>query len=88
LGRFSMGKFLPYAKISQVHGKLHTVKWREKEFAVIPMYHPAASLRNGEVMRQESEDFLKLPAILKKLDEDDKKKVEEVRSEEKQLNLI
>lgn len=68
LGRFSMAKFLPTARISSVHGKVHNVKWKGKELVVIPMYHPAAALRNGSVMNQEKEDFLKLPEILKEID--------------------
>jgi len=75
LGRFSMGKFLPTAKISTTHGKLFRVNWKDKDLFVIPMYHPAASLRNGEIMRQEKEDFLRLPDALKKIGEEKKKKV-------------
>ena len=75
LGRFSMGKFLPTAKISTTHGKLFRVNWNDKDFFVIPMYHPAASLRNVEIMRQEKEDFLRLPDALKKVAEEKKKKV-------------
>src|SRR3989344_5451373 len=44
LGRHSLAKFLPTAKISQVHGK--PVKLRG--WVVIPMYHPAAALRSRE----------------------------------------
>ncbi len=65
LGRFSMGKFLPNVKISSVHGKEFGVKWRGKEIVVVPMYHPAAALRQGKVMNDLKEDFLKLPQILK-----------------------
>ena len=78
LGRFSMAKFLPTAKISSVHGKLHTVNWKGRQIAVVPMYHPAAALRNGSVMSQEKEDFLKLPEILKETE----------KPEIKQMNLI
>ena len=81
LGRFSMGKFLPNVKISAVHGKLHQTVWNGKEIAVIPMYHPAAALRNGEVMRQEREDFLKLPDLLAGIEKKEKqKKLEGVQS--------
>ena len=73
LGRFSMGKFLPTAKISTTHGKLFRVNWNGKDLFVIPMYHPAAALRNGEVMRQEKEDFLRFPEALKKIAEEKKK---------------
>lgn len=65
LGRFSMGKFLPGVKITSVHGKIHQVNWMGKEVIIMPMYHPAAALRNPEVMRQIRDDFQKLPEILK-----------------------
>lgn len=67
LGRFSMGKFIPFAKISMVHGKTHNVKFKGKDIIVMPMYHPAAALRNGNVMRQIEQDFLKLPEVLEKI---------------------
>lgn len=77
LGRFSMGKFLPNVKISSVHGRKHNVNWKGKELVVVPMYHPAAALRNTGVKEQLRNDFSKLPAILgeaekKESDEDDR----------------
>lgn len=68
LGRFSMGKFLPGAKISGVHGKKFDVVWNGKNITVVPMYHPAAALRRGEVMQQIKNDFLKLPSYLKEIE--------------------
>jgi len=68
LGRFSMAKFLPGVKISDVHGKLYTVDWKGREITIVPMYHPAAGLRNGEIKRRTMEDFQKLPEILKEAD--------------------
>lgn len=68
LGRFSMGKFLPGAAISTVHGKQQSVSWRGKNIVVYPMYHPAAALRNGEVKRKFIEDFDRLPEVLAKSD--------------------
>lgn len=65
LGRFSMGKFLPNVKISSVHGDVFKLKWKDKEIVVVPMYHPAAALRQGKVMNDLKTDFLKLPQILK-----------------------
>lgn len=73
LGRFSMGKFLPDVKISQVHGKPRKILWCTREVVIIPMYHPAAALRAGEVMRQEREDFKIIPRVLKQLEEERKK---------------
>ena len=78
LGRFSMGKFLPWAKISSVHGKPERVKWKEQEIVVVPMYHPAAALRNGNIMTQFRDDFLKLPEILNEI----------AKPEIKQMNLL
>lgn len=60
LGRFSMGKFLPNVFISQVHGK----EFKVNNFIVIPMYHPAASLRNGSILEKEQKDFVHLKEIL------------------------
>src|SRR3990172_1252325 len=57
LGRFSMAKFLPGVFISAVHGKKYDVLWNGKNIVVVPMYHPAASLRNGNVMEAEKLDF-------------------------------
>lgn len=60
LGRFSMAKFLPDALISQVHGKTFKVK----EFIIVPMYHPAASLRNGKILEAEKADFVNLKNMI------------------------
>lgn len=67
LGRFSMAKFLPDVFISQVHGKEYEVKWSDKKFIVIPMYHPAASLRNGKILEAEKQDFIKLKETITRI---------------------
>lgn len=79
LGRFSMAKFLPNVFISSVHGKKFNVLWKDKNIVVVPMYHPAASLRNGNVLEQEKRDFLNLKGMLPEIlkTEDDKLKVEQ-----------
>ncbi|MDQ5951037.1 MAG: uracil-DNA glycosylase [Patescibacteria group bacterium] len=64
LGRFSMAKFLPEVKISQVHGRIHRLKWNDKKIYVLPMFHPAAALRATKVKNQFIEDMKKLPKIL------------------------
>lgn len=69
LGRFSMAKFLPGVFISSVHGKPKEIEWKGKPVTILPMYHPAAALRNGEVMIKIKADFLLLPEILKKIKE-------------------
>jgi uracil-DNA glycosylase len=81
LGRFSMAKFLPNARISGVHGKKFEVNWNDKIILVVPMYHPAAALRNGAVMEQIKNDFLKLPEYLK----EEEKKEPELKIEQSEL---
>lgn len=89
LGRFSMAKFLPNASISSVHGKRYNVYWHDMEFAVIPMYHPAASLRNGNILELEKNDFFKLKDILKEIkDERIKEDVENEKAKVEQSSLI
>lgn len=87
LGRFSMAKFFPDVKISQVHGKPRRVKWHERDITVIPMYHPAAALRSGTVLDSLSEDFKVISKIL-----NDKPIVEENMEDKKddleQMTLV
>jgi uracil-DNA glycosylase len=64
LGRFSMAKFLPEVFISSVHGKVFSKQFKSHQLTVIPMYHPAASLRNGAVLEKEKADFVRLKTIL------------------------
>ncbi len=88
LGRFSMGKFLPEARISSTHGKVHRVNWKGKEIVVIPMYHPAAALRNGNIMFQLKVDFKNMPEILEEVRKA-AKETESLRTDEsKQMELI
>jgi len=93
LGRFSMAKFLPDEKISQIHGQARFVNWEGKKLIVLPMYHPAAALRRGEVMRQIKEDFLKIPQLLWaestiEIPEESAEKSAKGGKTEKQLSLI
>lgn len=70
LGRFSMAKFLGEVKISQVHGSPRIVNWKDRKITVMPMYHPAAALRNGNIKSLFVSDFDKLEALLQKQSED------------------
>lgn len=79
LGRFSMAKFLPGTKITSIHGKSYAVNWDNRNLTVVPMYHPAAALRSGGVLRQIKEDFQGLPDILKR---------ESEKIEVEQMNLV
>ena len=61
LGRFSMGLFFPNGKITAIHGK---PKW-ENGRAFLPMFHPAAVLRNMAGLKPQAEaDMRKLPDLL------------------------
>jgi DNA polymerase len=64
LGRFSMAKFLPEVKVSEVHGRLHKVKWNNRTLFVLPMYHPAAALRATRVKEAFIKDFAKIEKII------------------------
>lgn len=86
LGRFSMAKFLPGTKISSVHGKERVVNWKGKNIVVVPMYHPAAGLRNGEIKLKLVEDFKKLSDIFKNIEKELQEKAEE--DSVKQMELV
>jgi DNA polymerase len=60
LGRFSMAKFIQGVTISKVHGQARSVNGK----IIIPMFHPAAALRDGSVMAAIREDFKKIPLFL------------------------
>jgi DNA polymerase len=65
LGRFSMGKFLPDVKISQVHGQPRMVNGR----LVVPMFHPAAALHQGSLKPVVQADFARLPELIAEAEE-------------------
>lgn len=92
LGRYSMGKFLPNALISKVHGKEFSVNFDGLDIIVVPMYHPAAALRSNDIMVKIREDFLNLPNILGgvnvKKDKDVVSRVENADREERQMGLF
>lgn len=60
LGRYSMGKFLPNAKISAVHGQAMWIRGR----LIVPMYHPAAALHQPSLRPVLEKDFARLPEFL------------------------
>lgn len=93
LGRFSMGKFLPGVKISQVHGKAFKVDFLDREILVLPMYHPAAALRAGAILEQLREDFKLIRKALDRADFVDALKIDgteidKIEDKRDQLSLI
>jgi uracil-DNA glycosylase len=73
LGRYSMAHFLPYAKISDVHGQAMNVRGR----LVVAMYHPAAALHQRSLKATIEADFARLPAIIAKYNENMQNMVDE-----------
>lgn len=60
LGRYSMAKFMPGAKISVVHGQMRRVCDR----FIIAMFHPAAALHQVALKPSILNDFTQLPKLL------------------------
>jgi DNA polymerase len=61
LGRFSMARFFPGAKISAIHGKAKKVDGR----VVVAMFHPAAALHQPALRSAIEEDFQRLKELVK-----------------------
>ncbi len=60
LGRFSMAKYFPLARISAIHGKAAWVGER----LIVPMYHPAAALHQPNLKNDIIADFKALPMAI------------------------
>lgn len=63
LGRHSGGYFIPDLQISRDHGHACTVRFHDREFLVIPLYHPAAALYNGSMRQILLDDFARMIAM-------------------------
>ena len=61
LGRYSMARFFPNAKITRIHGQPKRIGNR----ICYPIFHPAAALHQPKWRSILEEDFLKIPEILK-----------------------
>jgi uracil-DNA glycosylase family 4 len=77
LGRFSMAKFMPNAKISEIHGQSMKVRGR----LIIAMYHPAAALHQRSLRPILEADFVRLPDLIAQANEIPEF-IEETNSEE------
>ena len=62
LGRFSMARFFPSARISDIHGQARMLNGR----MVVAMYHPAAALHQPSLRREIEADFANLPALIQR----------------------
>ena len=92
LGRISMGKYFPSAKITSVHGQMQNIDGR----FIIPMYHPAAALHQPALRPSILADFAKLPdqlnearaALGRKIVEKKKNVVVQASEKPQQLSLF
>jgi DNA polymerase len=66
LGRHSMARFVPGARISQVHGTTQRVDpaTGARDATVLAMYHPAAALRTPAIERESYDDIGRAPRAL------------------------
>jgi DNA polymerase len=64
LGRFSMERYFPGAKISQVHGQPRKIGG----IIYYPMYHPAAALHQPKWRQVVQDDMGRIPQILSQAD--------------------
>jgi DNA polymerase len=73
LGRFSMAKFLPNTRISEIHG--HPV-WVNQRL-IVPMFHPAAALHQPSLKATVIADFKRLPEAIEMARRGGHKKIED-----------
>ena len=60
LGRFATQYFLPNAKMGEARGQ----PFQAGPWLILPVYHPAAALRNSNLMSTLREDFAIIPPLL------------------------
>jgi uracil-DNA glycosylase family 4 len=84
LGRFSMARFMPEAKISSVHGQARQIGGR----LVVAMFHPAAALHQPSLKQSIIDDFKKLPALIAAKEKAPAPPPPVEKPEAKQLNLF
>jgi DNA polymerase len=63
LGRFSMARSFPGQSITRIHGQIK----REGAVSIVPMFHPAAALRNPQWMEEMRKDFARLAPLAAEL---------------------
>ena len=60
LGRYSMARYFPNTRISDVHGQARTIGGR----TIVAMYHPAAALHQPSLRKVVEVDFARLPDLV------------------------
>ena len=84
LGRYSMSKWFPGERITRIHGQ-------PKKFGartVVPMFHPAAALHQGNLKPVIQEDFARLRSILDKAQAERLRETEPVIPEDPTLEQM
>jgi uracil-DNA glycosylase family 4 len=64
LGRYSMERYFPGQSISRIHGRPKRVG----DVCYLPMFHPAAALRNPAWRQELTADMRRIPALLAEID--------------------
>lgn len=64
LGRFSMARYFPGQGITRIHGRPKRIG----DVFYLPLYHPAAALRNLDWRKELEKDFHLIPRLLAELD--------------------
>jgi DNA polymerase len=65
LGRFSMARAFPKARISRIHGQPRKIEG----IIYYPMYHPAAALHQPSLRHTIEEDMQQIPELIEKADQ-------------------
>jgi DNA polymerase len=65
LGRFSMARAFPKARISQIHGQPRKIS----SIVYYPMYHPAAALHQPSLRRTIEEDMQRIPQLIEQAEQ-------------------
>lgn len=63
LGRYSMARYFPNASISQIHGRAKKIG----DVLYLPLFHPAAALRQPKYRAAIEHDFTLIPELLKQV---------------------
>jgi DNA polymerase len=63
LGRFSMARAFPNARISRIHGRPRKING----VLYYPMYHPAAALHQPSLRRVIAEDMERIPELIEQI---------------------
>lgn len=65
LGRYSMARYFPNAKISQIHGQARKIDG----ILYFPMYHPAAALHQPSLKSVVEADMIKIPNLIARIND-------------------